>query len=96
MVGLLIMIGLAVVGGIWQHRGMRTPLYGAFTYTALAIVLLAAGILGAALTKTADGFVWVHWTPGVVWPEIGWGLALLAPAAYLWYRGLGHKFTRPQ
>ncbi len=91
MIGLLLMIGLAVAGGTWQHRRMRSPLQGAITYTVGAILLLSTGLAGASLTKTPDGFVGVHWTAGVVWSEIGWGVALLLPAAYLWYRGLSVK-----
>jgi hypothetical protein len=89
MVGWLLLIGVPLMAGTWQHRGMRSPFYGAFTYTTLAIVLLSSGIVGADLLRAPDGFVRVQWTSGVVWWELKWGLAFLLPAAYLWHRALG-------
>ena len=68
-------------------HGRWSPLQGAFTFTLLAAVLLAAGSLGYEIKKTS-GLPYMRWTGGVVWEEIWWGIGASLLAAVFWAVGL--------
>lgn len=73
--------------GVRQHS-TRSALHGAFTFTLFGSVLLLTGSMGYTLKKSSDGFISTRWSPGVIWPEVWWGLGLSLAAVYLWRRGL--------
>jgi hypothetical protein len=76
---------------LYKHSGGRiwTPLWMAFTTTALAALFLVAGTIGYTLSRRARFVDGTAWSDTVIWWQVGVGLALLPVAAYLWRKGLG-------
>ncbi|HKY21057.1 MAG TPA: hypothetical protein VJM31_07550 [Vicinamibacterales bacterium] len=65
--------------------GRTTPLSAAYSTTAVALLLLIAGIIGYSLSH---GFFEGTWTNGIVWWEIRLGIFFSLLAAYFWRRAL--------
>jgi hypothetical protein len=92
---LLPLLMLAVFFGAWHwflHRASRgrmwSPLWMAFSTTAVAVLFMGAGTIGYALgqqTRFAEG---TRWSENVIWWQVGVGLALVPLAAFLWRKGL--------
>jgi len=69
-------------GRIWS------PLWLAFSTTALAALFLVAGTIGYTLNRRARFVDGTTWSDTVIWWQVGVGLALVPLAAYLWRKGL--------
>jgi len=83
---------LTVVGaGVWfQYRLSRgrmwSPLWLAFSATATSILFMVAGAIGYQLDRHAR-FIAPHQPfSGVIWWEVGVGLAVAVLAAIMWRR----------
>jgi len=63
------------------------PLHTAFTMTAAGIVFLLTGILGYSIRKSG-GLPYLEHGGVVIWPQVWWGTAALALAAFFWRRAL--------
>ena len=88
---LLSLTALVAAVAYWHHRSeprMRSPLWGAFSVTALVIMLLVTGSVGHRLDRRARFFAGASEADGVIWSQVGIGVALMPLAAYLWRRGL--------
>ena len=67
---------------------LRSPLWGAFTATAVALLFVVAGVVGYKLTH---GVPFTHpseWTGQVLWSQIWVGAAAALVAGFLWRAGL--------
>jgi len=88
----VILIAAAVAWHYYSYKqsGGRThrPLWMAFSATALSIVFLAAGSMGYMLSRHDQFVAHTAWADGVLWSEVGAGLALALLAAILWPLGL--------
>jgi hypothetical protein len=91
----LILVGVVVVvvGWHWfinvQSGGRaRSPLWGAFTATAVAILFVVAGAVGYKLTHGVPFANRLEWTGRVLWSEIWVGAAAAVVAVFLWRAGL--------
>jgi len=72
-----------------QSRGrMRSPLWGAFTATAVAILFVVAGVVGYKLTHGVPFTHRAEWTGQVLWSQIWVGAAAALVAGFLWRAGL--------
>jgi hypothetical protein len=72
-----------------RSRGRTwSPLWGAFTATAVAMLFLVAGTLGYRLRGGVPFTIAGAWSGTVVWSEIWVGVAVALIAIYLWRRGL--------
>jgi hypothetical protein len=72
-----------------RSRGRTSsPLWGAFTATAVAMLFVVAGALGYRLEHGVPFTIAAAWSGKVLWSQVwvGAGVALLA--IYLWRRGL--------
>ena len=89
----LLIVVTFVVAWAWflrQRSGgrARSPLWLAFSATALAALFLGAGTIGYILTKRDRFIAGTSWSETVLWWEVGVGVALIPLAVYLWRRGL--------
>ena len=91
----LILVGVVVVvvGWHWfinvQSGGRaRSPLWGAFTATAVAILFIVAGAVGYKLTHGIPFTHGLEWTGRVLWSEIAVGVAAGVAAIFFWRAGL--------
>jgi hypothetical protein len=64
-----------------------SPLWGAFTATAVAILFVVAGAGGYRLERGVP-FTIAAWSGTVLWSEIWGGIGVALIAIYLWRRGL--------
>lgn len=64
------------------------PLHAAFTFTAVAVVLIVSGAMGLTIGKHNWSFVTGTWSDGVVWGQILYGAGASLIAAYFWRKGL--------
>jgi hypothetical protein len=92
-----VLIPLALVGfvavwtwALYRRSGGRywSPLWLAFSTTAVAALLIVAGTSGYTLgrsTRFVDG---TGWSDAVIWWEVGAGAALLPLCWYFWRKGL--------
>ena len=85
---------LAFVAG-WHrvmHRQSRgrtwSPLWGAFTATAVAMLFVVAGALGYSLEGDVPFTIGGAWSGSVLWSEIWVGIGVALIAIYLWHRAL--------
>ena len=93
--GIAIFVGFVAVLAVWQtfvyrQSGgrIRSPLWGAFTATAVAILFVVAGAVGYKLTH---GIPFTHrneWTGQVLWSQIAVGAVAALVAVFLWRAGL--------
>ena len=73
---------------------MRTPVRDntfrhAIGATALGLFFIVPGALGCRLHKSDFSVVsCAPWSDTVLWPEVGFGVAVLMVAAYLWRRAI--------
>jgi succinate dehydrogenase hydrophobic anchor subunit len=93
MEGVLPLLILAAVLVAWQwlvpaSSRRRSPLWGAFTATALAILFLTAGTAGYELSHGVPFTSSGAWTGNVIWSQIWMGAAIALVAAHLWRLGL--------
>ena len=89
----LLIVVTFVVAWAWflrQRSGSRawSPLWLAFSATALAALFLGAGTIGYILSKRDRFVAGTSWSETVLWWEVGVGIALIPVAIYLWRRGL--------
>jgi hypothetical protein len=91
----LILVGVVVVvvGWHWfinvQSGGRaRSPLWGAFTATAVAILFIVAGAVGYKLTHGIPFTHSLEWTGRVLWSEIAVGVGAGVAAIFFWRAGL--------
>jgi hypothetical protein len=66
----------------------RSPLWGAFTATAVAILFLVAGAAGYKLSHGVPFTIGSAWTDQVIWSEIWVGAGVALIAVYLWRLGV--------
>ena len=71
-----------------SHGRSLSPLWGAFTATAVAVLFLVAGALGYRLEGGVPFAIAAAWSGTVLWSEIWVGIGAALIAAYLWHRGL--------
>jgi hypothetical protein len=72
-----------------RSRGRTwSPLWGAFTATAVAILFVVAGALGYRLEGGVPFTIAAAWSGTVLWSEIWVGIGVALIAVYLWRRGL--------
>ena len=89
----ILAIAAIVVTGIWFQywlsRGrMWTPLWLAFSTTATSIMFVVAGTIGYNLDRHASFVARTPWAPGVIWWEVGAGVALAILATLFWRQAL--------
>ena len=88
---LLSLVAVVTMTSIWQHRAeprMRSPLWLAFSVTAMIAFLLVTGALGYRLDKRSRFFADSSWSETVIWSQVGTGVVLIPLAGYFWRRGL--------
>ena len=95
MKGIAIFLAFVAVLALWQSfvyrqsgGRLRSPLWGAFTATAVALLFVVAGVVGYKLTH---GVPFTHrneWTGQVLWSQIAVGGFAALVAAFLWRAGL--------
>lgn len=87
LVGMVVFVAVFIwlTGPRMSQRMM--PLHTAFTMTAAGILFLLTGILGYSIRKSG-GLPYLQHGSAVIWPQIWWGAAALAVAAYCWRRAL--------
>ena len=95
---ILVILGIvAVVGAGWYFqyrlsgRRMLNPLWGAFSFTAAAVLFLTTGVTGYLLDKQ-DRFAY---TGEVIWSQVAFGLASAGVATLLWIWGLRRMSRTP-
>jgi hypothetical protein len=98
LLALLVMIAF-VAGWTWlvfrtSGRRMWTPLWMAFSTTALAALFIGAGAIGYTLSKRARFQAGTAWTREVIWLQVCVGLALVPLAVFLWRKGLRGNYWR--
>jgi hypothetical protein len=72
-----------------RSRGRTwSPLWGAFTATAVAMLFLVAGALGYRLEGGVPFTIAAAWSDRVLWSEVWVGIVVALIAIYLWHRGL--------
>ena len=71
-----------------SDRRMWSPLWLAFTTTAVAVLFIVSGSLGYILSKRARFGAGTAWSDTVLWWEVGAGIVLVPLALYFWRRGL--------
>ena len=72
-----------------RSRGRTwSPLWGAFTATAVAMLFLVAGALGYRLEGGVPFTIPAAWSDRVLWSEVWVGIVVALIAIYLWHRGL--------
>ncbi len=72
-----------------RSRGRTwSPLWGAFTATAAAILFVVSGALGYRLERGVPFTIAAAWSDTVLWSEIWLGICAGLIAIYLWRRGL--------
>lgn len=88
---------LAVVAflAVWtfllhKRSGGRTwsPLWGAFTATAAAILFVVAGAVGYRLNHGVPFMNRAAWSDQVIWSQIWVGIGVALIAVYLWRLGV--------
>jgi hypothetical protein len=88
----LVIVAVLATWGWFLYKSSRgrmwSPLWLAFSTTAAAVLFLVAGAIGYTLSKRARFFDGTSWSDGVIWWQVGVGLALLPLALYFWRRGL--------
>jgi hypothetical protein len=89
----LVVVVTFVVAWAWflrERSGGRawSPLWLAFSATALAALFLGAGTIGYILSKRDRFMAGTSWSETVLWWEVGVGVALIPLAVYFWRRGL--------
>jgi hypothetical protein len=92
VVPLLVIVG-SITAWYWflhkQSNGRSTsPLWGAFTATAVSILFVVAGALGYKLSHGIPFTLSTAWTGRVLWSEIWVGLGAAIIASCLWRVGL--------
>lgn len=98
---LIPVILVALLGAWWwfldKQSGHRTrsPLWLAFSSTALAVWLIGAGVSGYAVSRHARFVAGSGWSGEVIWWEVALGAALVPLAFYFWRRGLSQTPHRP-
>lgn len=90
---------LALAAGVWfQYRLSRgrmwTPLWLSFSATAAAILFAVSGVIGYNLSRHSAFVNGTAWSGGVIWWEVGIGVALAFIAAPLWRAGVRSLRTR--
>jgi len=95
IVAILALTALLAFVGAWhwflyRRSGGRTwsPLWGAFTATAVAILFVVAGALGYRLERGVPFTIAAAWSGQVLWSQIWVGTGMAVLAIYLWRRGL--------
>jgi hypothetical protein len=75
---------------IYLRSGRRawSPLWLAFTTTALALLFVGAGAVGYTLSKRARFSDETAWADGVIWWQIAVGFGAALAAIYFWRQGL--------
>jgi len=71
-----------------SHGRSLSPLWGAFTATAVAILFVVAGALGYRLERGVPFTITAAWSGTVLSSEIWVGIGAGLIAIYLWNRGL--------
>jgi hypothetical protein len=82
-----------IAAGTWfQYRLSRgrmwTPLWLAFSATATSILFIVAGTLGVNLSKQSRFLAGDASSHGVVWWEVGVGVAVAIASVFLWRQGV--------
>ena len=90
---ILLAVPVVVIGWHWfthQETGgpRRSPLWGAFTATFVAVLFTVAGVMGYEINHGVPFTIASDWKGRVLWSEIALGAALALVAAYLWRVGL--------
>jgi hypothetical protein len=92
VVSLLIVVAV-LVAWLWlvpagARSRRQSPLWGAFTATAAAILFVTAGAVGYKLNHGLPFTVTSAWTRSVIWSQVWVSLAAALAAAPLWRVGL--------
>ena len=90
---ILLAVPVVVIGWHWfirQKTGgrRRSPLWGAFTATFVAVLFTVAGMMGYEINHGVPFTIASDWTGQVLWSEIALGAAVGLAALYLWRVGL--------
>ena len=76
----------------WMYRlggrRMQSPLWYAFTTTAAAALFLISGSVGYTLRKGLPLFAAARWSDGVIWSQVGVGLAFVPVAVFCWRKAI--------
>jgi membrane protein implicated in regulation of membrane protease activity len=73
---------------MWLSKPMRRPVPLACSATALAALFLGAGVSGRTLSRHEAFVAGTAWTGGVVWWQVGVGVALRGMSVWLWRRAI--------
>lgn len=88
----LAVVALICTGTWFQYRLSRgrmwTPLWLAFSTTATSILFIVAGALGHNLSKHERFLAGADTSPGVIWWEVGIGVALAVLSLFFWRQGV--------
>lgn len=89
----LALIAVFFAGWHWfLHRASRgrmwSPLWMAFSATAVAMLFIGAGAIGYALGAQERLVEGTAWSDQVIWWQVGVGVAFVPLAALLWRIGL--------
>ncbi len=89
----LLAVPVVVIGWHWfihQKTGgrSRSPLWGAFTATFVALLFTVAGVMGYEINHGVPFTIPSAWMGRVLWSEIALGAAVGLVAACLWRVGL--------
>ena len=71
---------------MWLRR--RTPIFNALSFTAASALFVVSGVCGYTLSRHDRFVAGTPWSTSVIWTQVVVGVALLAPAAWFWRRGL--------
>ena len=92
LLAVMAVLGFISAWHLWQYRSSdgRTwsPLWGAFTFTSVAILFVVAGALGYKITHGVPFANPEEWTGHVIWSQIAVGVVAALLAAWLWRLGL--------
>ena len=86
-----VLAGVALWSWLVYSRSPRrkaTPAYMAFSATAVAALFLLAGFAGFNLSTRHRFLTGTAWSDGVIWWQVGIGLALVPLVVYFWRRAM--------
>ena len=66
----------------------RSPLWMAFSMTAVSAVYLVSGLIGYRLDRHDRFVARTAWAGSVIWSEVAIGTAIALVAVFFWRRGL--------
>lgn len=89
-IGVVAILIILFAGFLWHRRIVpsQSPQGLAFTTSFAAALLLISSSIGFGLQKGPALLSEARWTNGVIWPQVGLGVAFLVAAVICWRRAL--------